>query len=312
MRGSPITGVEGEPPTVPKSGGEPCYLDPIAKPHASPVILGLYRSPVLSCTPRYAVLECGCGRRVIPQSCHRLDCLTCARDIGLRRSNSIYERLLRNITPIQHRYRHRTIIYTVLTVPPEVRERFTEPRYWQRARKEIWRCLRKTFGAMFGVEVSHPIGDAVETKFHPHLNFLWVQRDGYRPFIDVFLLRQSWADILGVSVADAHSQYSDNPYVIRHWTNYVTRTFPGYSWWTGHIRWYGHYPVIRRRECLCPECGYAIRIIGYLYAEDVQTYYEQGIKLGRDPPWYDDSLIVKVRRRKEVMIGEEEDGEEIS
>jgi hypothetical protein len=34
-------------------------------------------------------------------------------------------------------------------------------------------------------------------------------------------------------------------------------------------------------------------LIGYLLEEDVQSYYESGYLMGRDPPWYDDSLIIK-------------------
>jgi hypothetical protein len=297
-------GVEGEPPTVLKVDVPPYYLDPIAKPHGSPDITGLFKTSPLSCTPRYAVLECGCGRRVVPQSCHRLDCLTCAKDIGLRRSNSLFNRITTHPTPIQHQYKHyrsQVVIYTVFTVPESIRDKFKEPRYWQRARKEIWRCLRADYGGLYGVEVSHPIGDEAPTKFHPHLNFLWVQRDGYRPYIDVTGLRMRWAQILGVQSADVHSQYSDSHYLIRHWTNYVTRTFPGYHWWTGPVRWYGHYPIMKRVISLCPDCGCRIMIIGYLLEEDVQSYYERGYLMGRDPPWYDDSLIMRVNRRKGVI-----------
>jgi hypothetical protein len=197
-------------------------------------------------------------------------------------------------------------------VPISIRDKYLDPIYWKRVRKEMWQCLKNTYGAYFGVEISHPIGDEAPTVFHPHLNVLWVQRDGYKPFIDVTALRTAWAGILGVELADVHTQYTDNLYQIRHWTNYVSRTFPGYSWWIGPVRWYGSYPVIRKREYICPECGETIRLIGHVSWWDVNEYYTTGIRMGLSPPWERDKDIDPImHRRKGVIIdGDRGDGHE--
>lgn len=247
-----------------------------------------------SCYPKYIVLQCNCDRKIVPSSCMALDCTVCRDYVIKRRSNSVFHRLMEPVPGQRLRYNRKTIIYTVFTVPLEVRERYLDPKVWSRLRRKVWRLLKDGFGGLYGMEASHPVGDKDPTLFHPHFNFLWVQKGGHRPFLDVDLLREKWARLLGVDVVDVKTKYSDNVRLIKHWTNYVTRTFPGNSKWSGRIVWYGKYP--RKKpvaKVICPFCGSKYKRIGWLYKWQVDQYYEQGFKWGVDPPWENDKSIQK-------------------
>ncbi len=310
---SSVLRVEGASPVPPKSGLEASRLNVQLNPPAdSSVILNdtanldgfeslpLYQEPV-PCEKRYIVLQCNCRRTVVPSVCMRLDCPNCAPWVGKRRSSALFRRLL-NPTPGQRlKSNKKTIIYTVFTVPVEKRERYFDPKKWSKVRKQIWKHLKEKFGALYGVEVSHPVGDKNKSVFHPHLNFLWCQRQGFRPYLEVEELRELWKEVLGAKNADVYTRYSDQVRKIKHWCNYVARTFPGMHKWTGSARWYGKYPVIKTDfMTVCCDCGHAYNMIGFINKNIVDDYYHRGFLLGLDPPWENDDNIMFAKNKKMI------------
>lgn len=295
-------GVGGDP-SVPSSKvgpGQPqCYLEYTANLDDNLEVP--FYSPT-SCTPKYIVLACQCSRKIVPSTCMGLDCKSCSDYVGKRRANSVLRRLLGHEYFHGHGNRRKTVIYTIFTVPECIRQRYYfDEKEWQKVRRKAWSILKKRFGALYGVEATHPVGDLDASHFHPHLNFLWVQRKGWRPFLDVDVLRLEWAKVLGVSTVDVHSQYSGHIGRIIHWANYVTRTFPGTHQWTGPMRWYGKYPRIKElHQEVCPDCGCSYHVIGWIDARLVDEYYETGILMGRDPPWERDECIAKVKSKTKI------------
>ena len=227
-----------------------------------------------------------------------LDCEICAPHVGKRRADSVLRRLLGDIYYQRRKHWRKAVIFTSFTIPPKLREGFLDNKAWQKARKKAWRILKTLFGAKYGVEASHPIGDKDPNVFHPHLNFLWVQEKGRRPFIDRALLQKKWAEALGVRVVDVYTQYSLHLRVIAHWAKYITRTFPGNHKWAGSLRWYGKYPKTRRPDQVkCCDCGCRFNVVGYLYAWQVDEWLEDGHLTGVDPPWERDSEISVFARK---------------
>jgi len=298
-RGSPIEpdtckspvreGVSGQPTPTGKVVGTP------SRPYYLDYTLNLVdldilpRRNIIPCKPKYIVQGCGCRRIIVPHTCHRYDCEPCAPWTSKQRAERVYSRLI-----------YKRVCYTVLTVPLELREKCLKPENWQKVRKLAWEILRTHFGARFGVEASHPIGDKTG-MFAPHLNYLWVQESGASPYIDVTLLRTLWAQCLGALRADVYHQYTTDEILKRHWSKYVTRVFPGFSYWTGSIRWYGRKPKAKKRPvCLCPDCGQPFRAIGEISADVVHEYYSRGFLLGLDPPWYNNSNITRYKKKRTI------------
>ena len=308
------TGGRGETlaPSVSKVGLESPQVSLRGFP-ASPVILSstanLDRLPSVPfyeparCDPKYIVLQCNCGRTIVPSSCMSLDCVACKDQVGKRRAQSVIRRLIGQGYGQKHRFNRTTVIYTVLTIPKQIRDKFySQPKEWRKVRKKVWYVLKNYFGGKYGVEATHPVGDKDKKTFHPHLNFLWVQRRGFRPFIDVARLRHEWEKILKVDQADVYSQYTTHIRRIIHWAKYVTRTFPGTHAWTGPLRWFGRYPKVKiTRECYCSECQARFRVIGFLDARLIDEWQKTGMLIGRDPPWYDDKLIDHVKTKKNLI-----------
>lgn len=311
---SVLSGVEGKNPHAPKSVAPvPRYLDYTANLTDSatdggyignpqtplPPEIHLQKSRVKQCTPKYIVKQCSCGRHIVPSACMSLACTRCAPHTGRRRAMSIFNRLI----PPEFT-RTPAVVYIVLTVPPALRSEYLESYRWQKVRKQAWKILQK-MGAVYGVEVSHPIGDA-GNGFHPHLNFLIRMEKGVKPYMDVIMLRQAWGDILGVSSADVHVQYSYSRGKIYHWCKYVSRVFPGYHHWTGPVRWYGRYTytrIMRMRES-CAMCGEEYKVIGAIRAEDVDSWYKIGWQLGLAPPWERENLIKRFKPQKNKVKSE--------
>lgn len=239
------------------------------------------------CNPKYIILQCGCGRRIVPSTCMSLDCKNCAEFVRDRRRWRTLDRLMSYANHGKMRYVRQPVLYTVFTVPEEVRYKYANRESWAKLRRRAWKLLHKQFAAMFGVECTHPTGDRDPVHFHPHLNFLWKQKPGHRGFIDVQRLRALWAQILGVDNVDVHHEYSHKLGKISHWVRYVVRTFPGTHTWTGPLRWFGRYPKGRGHphSCLCPDCGQQVKYIGWLLADTVDDWYKYGEPTGGDPPW---------------------------
>jgi hypothetical protein len=224
------------------------------------------RQSTRTCEPKWYVYACGCSKKLVKSGCMHRDCLTCEDQVGARRASRCRWRL-------DAGREGRPVLYTVLTVPPELRARYADPAVWRSACRRAWKVLRKQFGAEYGLEASHPAGEDLEV-FHPHANFLWVQRPGFRPFLDVAALRRAWARILGYDgEVVVYHRYADAPGKIAHWARYVTRTFPGWSWWTPSVRWYGAFPrELPDREVVCPGCGQPFRFVGEASPEEVQAF----------------------------------------
>lgn len=246
------------------------------------------------CELKYLVVECNCGRSVVPSGCMSLACERCAQAVGARRAKSIYNRLM-------SKNPHKAVIYTVFTIPIERRQLLTDKKKWGRLRKKAWHILQE-FGASFSVEASHPISEENPNQFHPHFNFLWVQRDGFNPFLDVEKLRLMWAKVLKISKINVNTRYSRNERQIKHMCNYVARTFPGLHEWTGSIKWYGKYPKRKGgpEKCLCGECLEEFRAVGSIPGYLVKEWYARGYTGDRAPPWDDLKNVTLFERKKNV------------
>ena len=278
----PENGVAGKSP-LPSEKVSPYYLDYTANLNDSPDQPYELSYAPRACSPRYMVFACDCGRHVRPSTCMNLDCIPCQPWTTRRRAISAFNRLM--VKPA-------TVLYTIFTVPIMERYRFVDKAVWQKVRKKAWQILKQRFGALYGIEASHPIGDD-SRAFHPHLNILWIQRGGFSPYISVNDLRDAWANVLSVTVADVHTEYSNHPAKIMHWCKYALRTFPGFMHWSGAVRWYGKYPVVKRQDrIVCADCGSPYHVIGYILQCDYDEWNKTGWLTGAAPPWKDDSKII--------------------
>lgn len=235
-----------------------------------------------ACTPKYIVYQCSCGRHIRPSTCMNMDCIPCQPFTTRRRAFSAFNRL---------RVEPKTVIYTIFTVPMTERYKFIDPKVWGKVRQKAWRILRNEFGGLFGIEASHPIGD-VSREFNPHLNFLWIQKKSWQPYIDVEKLRRLWSALMQVTVADVYSRYTDSPGKIFHWCKYALRTFPGFMHWAGSVRWYGKYPKVEREDRrICATCGEEFKAIGWISFIDVNDWNTGAYLSGAAPPWMREDLI---------------------
>lgn len=263
--------------------------------------------PPKACIPKYVVTQCGCGRKIVPSTCMSLDCTVCREHVGRRRADSVVRRL--------KFHKFKPVIYTVFTVPLSARERFYDKREWQKVRLKIWKVLKQKFGARYAYEASHPVGAPVVEKgdiiadtdgqiFHPHLNFLWIQFNGWSPFVDVEMLKKEWAKVLGVEEAVVWTNYSGSPGRVVKWAKYVSRTFPGMHTWTGPARWYGRYPKARKpAPAMCIDCGHPITVVGTISALVVDDWFEREHIGGIDPPWEQDKNINRYKVRSKAGEG---------
>lgn len=223
---------------------------------SDPFILSIRQSEKL-CKVRYFKRYCLCagvaGFPVIKSGCMNRECPECATQIGKRRAGRVRERFKEGFKLKQA---FRTVIYTVLTVPPSLRHRYVDKKVWRATIKKFWEYLQTHHGAWFGIECSHPHGENPR-NFHPHANFLWIQYDGFKPFIPVEQLRAAWRRILDTEEeVNLYTQYFEKKEVLAHRTRYITRTFPGCATWIGSMRWYGKFPrgVVHEDHSHCPKC----------------------------------------------------------
>src|SRR3990167_874268 len=223
------------------------------------------------CEPKWTVLKCSCGTKAVPKDCHRLRCWKCAGFLRDRRATAIEKRFEEN-------RRGRAVIYLVATVTPDRREAAADPATWTRWRRKLVKWLKKNAGFAWGVERTDPAGDQDPTSWHPHLNLLLIQRDGFRPWQDVEALREEWArivdpapDLFGEKVVDVHVEYCDGSTPkkygkLLHWYSYMGRTWPAWAPVVKrhlHVRWMGKYPPSPPKESTgcCPECGEDFEVI---------------------------------------------------
>lgn len=183
-------------------------------------------------------------------------CPDCGPQVHRRRARAVRDRLALGLKD-----RHdgqAAIIYTVCTVPEHLREKFKDQKEWRAVVKKMWKVLRHYAGGQFGVECSHPTGDKEPGKFHPHCNFVWIQKKGFKPWLPVGELRRAWQQILMTySPVDVYTTYvrpgKRNAPRIAHLCKYVTRFVDGDEW-TGVQRWYGKYPKLEAEIKTCPKC----------------------------------------------------------
>lgn len=216
---------------------------------------------------KWMIRVCRCRAKKYIQACSNLSCGDCEDILRARRAASIRDRF-------EGARAGRPVLYTVFTVPLELRAAASDPKTWAKWRKAIWKVLRREWGGQFGVQRTDPAGKCAEAdrtgelcdcaecrRFHPHLNFLWVQRDGFRPWIDLERLRASWAAIIGAEgPVVLWTNYSTASRRLGHWYWYMGRTWP--EWVRSvpdHMRvvWYGEYPRKQKRPSGCDRCGEA-------------------------------------------------------
>lgn len=206
-------------------------------------------------------------------------CRECGPAIGKRRASRVRQRLEAGTTSASGR--KKAIIYTIFTIPPALRSRCRDRKEWRKLVKKAWLVLKNHYGAEYALECSHPVGDK-STEFHPHANFLWVQRDGFKPFIDVALLRKLWQAVLEtygtVDIWTSYQSPKATEKERKHRYRYVTRIFHEYTSWIGSMRWYGKYPKVRYHEepKTCPRCHEVYLFMGR--ASEVE--YNQQEKVG--------------------------------
>lgn len=239
----------------------------------------LQHNRVSACDAKYLKVGCACGFKIVRDGCRKTDCPACADQVTKRRARRVFDRfeLVRGKRPL---------LYTVLTVPMSIRSRFTSRREWRKTVKKVIAEFKKQFGFEFGLEFSHPIAEKNEEIFHPHMNLLWLQTAETKRFdpelpgsIDVRKLNQIWAKILGYgSKVDVHHQFMLTEKQMRHRCRYVVRCFPGYSPWTGPIRWYGKIPKMKPEVVVCPKCGQCYEIIDW-HSTEAEYLEEQAIRI---------------------------------
>lgn len=213
------------------------------------------------CNPRYFKTACLCGFQIVRSGCHSADCPECAPAVRQQRA----ERARRRISSVR---KGRPVLETVFTIPPEYRPNFANPKLFRDLVRRVWKLLQEQYGGEFAFSASHPIGSGDEKQdpglFHPHINLIWLRKPGASGYLDVDRLRSDFAGILGTSgPVDLWHKYAYKAEEIWHILLYVCRPFPGFSSWTGPVRWLGKYPRKTKEEreketyqaAICPECG---------------------------------------------------------
>jgi len=268
---------------------------------ANPFKKSLYPTNItITCFPKYIIKGCSCSKQIFPSGCQKKNCLTCQPYLSKRRGLHAYNRFDKYRDECKKARIPFVMLYTDFTIPMQLRSNCMDPKYWQDIRKKVWNLLKTKYHALFALEATHPISEKHPNVFHPHLNFLWVQKPGYKPFLDVKKLEAEYREILGFyRKVDLKHRYSDIIAKQMHWCNYVTRIFPAFADWTGALRWYGTYPALDKKEkFICPLCGCALGVFGWLDHYTVEEYYEHGLRSGRSPPWEDITKINLFKRKK--------------
>jgi len=278
-------------------------------------------NPTRKCIPEYLVKKCNCGYQPIISGCGNSRCLFCNTYFSLKRAKRVMSRLSILSYKSHDSEFWPTMIYTIFTIPAELRYNYYDTESVQKLRLKIWHLLKKFFGATWAIEATHPISEKTPTVFHPHFNFFWQCKNKHESFIDVYLLKKLYwlilhkdnvnlsGTILNVlkrykseidlfHLPDLRSQYSDKPGWLWKKCKYITRSFPEFSDWIGCIRYYGKPPKLPTKgDCICPVCQSRINVIGHLTAEKTAEFLEHDPKSGRPPPiicWADINLFFEI------------------
>lgn len=259
------------------------------------------------CQTTPLLVRCGCGWQKIETGCGSADCVDCADKVAARRARRARQRIevarpaLPELgrTPAYAAKQGQPVHYVVLTLPPELRAGYLDPVAWRELGRKAWRMLRR-FGFAFAIEATHPVGDKASEAalegdgdpavFAPHLNFLAVQRAGFRWTLDLDALRAEWATVLGwrgphavqlhVQLFFPGSQREEDKRAWAHATRYALRPFPGWQAWLPSVRWFGRYPHVEY-TCTCPHCRTAFAVVA---AGDhaAALYFARAAELGID------------------------------
>lgn len=253
----------------------------------------LLANAVTECIPRFIVKECKCGRGLISKACDKRTCIRCNDRLNSRRANAAFDRFQYYKKSLAMKKQSFSYCYTDFTIPPVLRQQYADPKAWQKLRLKIWHILAEQFGALFGLEATHPIGEDNPNIFHPHLNFLYVMKPGFRNYIAVERLRFVFRKALKyIGPVNLYHAYGDSDRQLMHLCKYVTRIFPAFAEWSGALRWYGRYPKYKPvKECICPICLEKIMILGSIDSQTVKSFEAHGFWMGRSPPWEDDKKI---------------------
>lgn len=243
---------------------------------------------VKRCVPTTVLAECGCGSGLISRGCGSTDCVDCADAVAARRSKRTRARLESALRGDQR------VLRVILTIPPELRERFVDPAAWRELGRRAFKMLSSVARLRFAVEATHPVGDgdhhqaggaevdgAPCHEFHPHFNFIGVQLAGSMEFVAWDKLRAAWARVLGLPPARTPQVHGEwfRPRAVefsrgaesvaeaavadwRHAARYTVRPFPGWSAWAPPVRWFGEYPTGVEAPSYCPTCGVEVACCG--------------------------------------------------
>jgi hypothetical protein len=183
-------------------------------------------------------------------TCKKYDCKDCREAVTRRRA----KRALRRFDAVRG---ERPLLYTVITLPLALRVQFTDAVKWRAFRRKVWHLLRDRFGGDLAIENSHPFGDDSPELFNPHLNFIWIARKGFPPFLNAEVLRYQIRMILetGSEIVLYHRYFQrkrKKDAVTR--VQYALRNFPGFCFWAGPVRWLGRLTKLAPEVCTCPKC----------------------------------------------------------
>jgi len=163
-----------------------------------------------TCEKRLGVAFCRETVRKYEQGCCRGDCWGCEDHL---RDRTAVKFRKESITP---HLAGRALCYTVPTVPEHRRQAAADWATWARWTKLFLKALQKHFGLVWAWVRTDPAGKcdyankteefclcAKCSKWHPHLNILWVRENGRGKLDDdeLWLMKSLWAEIVGADHA---------------------------------------------------------------------------------------------------------------
>lgn len=235
------------------------------------------RGEVINCPERWIIITCSCRPHLVRSGCMNRNCERCFDRVKARAGARAENRLTHN------RGWFDPILKTIFTVPPHLYEKMSNRKVWRSTLRKVVAMLKADFGFKFGIEASHPTGEALDV-FKPHANFLWRQKPGFRASLNLTKLREKWRDILGLhkdaKLANPHHEFiipnsEEAKNKLAHACAYTLRPFPGWSHWTGSVRWYGSYPrgiKQKQTDAPCLTCGENFKYMGVATDEEVEMW----------------------------------------
>jgi hypothetical protein len=222
----------------------------------------------------------------------------------MKRARRVMDRVASLSIDFENHTHWPSMIYTVFTIPADLRWKFIDPKRIRKLRCKIWKMLKTYFHGEWAIEGTHPISEDHPETFHPHLNFFWMATESRYSFLDVNRLRKRYAALLGFDMleinddsvketrVDAWTHYSNKPGKIWKWCKYITRCFTQFSKWCGYIRYFGNPPKPPKKGVyLCPICNTEILALGTLDESTTRLYLEYDPTSGRAPPGFTDYNI---------------------